>query len=119
MTTPEITLESFKINIWYKAATYLGIVLIAITAGDSTAPVQYYHLGTLSLALGVIYLTASWLIGLYEDLRIEHHAQTGGRESEWNRNEVYRDLKPVVIAFEVFVVIGLIAWVAVLLAWIL
>ncbi len=116
MATQEITVESFKINIWYKAATYLGILLILITAENPSVSIGYYHLGTFSLALGAIFLTVGYLIDVYSGWLVEDHSRYG-RFGSYERSQVVDRMAPIVTIYEVCVVIGLIIWVIALLAW--
>jgi hypothetical protein len=47
----------------------------------------------------------------------EHVAQFGGRGTEYNNSEVFREVKPYVDLFKVLVIIGLIIWILGLAYW--
>jgi hypothetical protein len=53
----EISFDSFKISVWYKAAAYLGIALIIISAENSANSAKFLHLGVFSLILGTVFIT--------------------------------------------------------------
>jgi len=117
ITDMEISLDSFKISVWYKAAAYLGIVLIIISAESSANSTKFLHLGVFSLILGAVFITIGWLIEGHALMVEEHLAQYGGRGTEFNNSEVFRKVKPYVDLFKVLVIIGLLIWIIGLIYW--
>ena len=115
MNVLEDKFYSLKLDIWYKAATFLGIALILIAAENPNIPLQYSYLGKISLVLGAVYLTSGFLLNFYASWTEDRITLQDHQGSEWVKQQVMAKLKPLYVIYTVAVIAGLIAWVLTIL----
>lgn len=105
---------SLLIDNWYKAAIYLGLVIVI--AASTTSATKYGGLGTGSLIVGAVVMTIEEGIHTWGSW-IEAKETTGHHVGSWEKEEILRKSKPLLITHYIVSIIGLIIWIVLLSAW--